>query len=64
MDFVDKVVDMFNESTWNGVDHKPHLDLVHKIKAPHTMHQQQYKSHVQMATLTASNNVGEGRCSG
>ena len=61
MGSADVVVDLFDTSTWSGNDYERLLDLVHKRIVTHPLHQQRCESHVQMAALTASNNVGEGR---
>ena len=61
MAFADDVVDLFDSETWSTVDYEPLVDLVHHKIAPHALHQQRCENHVQMAALTASNNVGEGR---
>ena len=61
MAFAEEVVDLFDRSTWATHDYEPLLDLVHANIAPHALHQQRCENHVQMAALTASNNVGEGR---
>lgn len=57
MAFADTFVDLFGKSTWGDVDYNPFVDLVHRNTAPHALHQQQRKNHVQMARLTTSNNV-------
>ena len=61
MSFTGDVVDLFDSETWSTVDYEPLVDLVHQKNAPHALHQQRCKKHLQMAALTASNNVGEGR---
>ena len=62
MIFSDDVVDLFDSRTWSNVEYTPLVNLVHQTIATCNLHQQRCKNHVQMAVLTASNNVGEGRC--
>ena len=63
MAFADVVVDLFETSTWEGVDYEPLLNITHAKIAPHAVYQERCKNYVQMAALTASNNVSEARCS-
>ena len=39
MAFADIVVDLFETSTWEGVDYAPLLNIIHAKIAPHAVHQ-------------------------
>ena len=45
----------------SDVNYEPLAELVHQTVATHALHQQRCENYVQMAALTASTNVGEGR---
>ena len=57
----EKIVDLFNASTWCGVDYNPLVNLVHRQIALHPIHQQLVENHVQMAALVATTYVEEDR---
>ena len=59
--FAAKEVDLFDQSTWDGVDYEPLVDLVHELIVPHAVHQQLAESYVQSAALVAQTNVDEDR---
>jgi len=55
----EKIVDLFNASTWCGVDYNPLVNLVHRRIALHPIHHQRVENHVQMAALVATTHVEE-----
>ena len=57
----DKTADLFDETTWQGTNYTPLVDLVHGRIAIHGVHQQRCENHVQMSALVSSTNVIEAR---
>ena len=55
------VVDMYDSSTWDGIDFEPVLDIVHRQIAPHANHQQRTESGVKGIADQSRTGVGEDR---
>ena len=54
-------VDLFDESTWNGEDYKPIVDMIHEVIAPHLPQTQTVESYVQTLNMVSRTNVGGER---
>jgi hypothetical protein len=55
------VVDIYDSSTWDGIDFEPILDIVHRQIEPHANHQQRTESGVKGIADQPRTGVGEDR---
>ena len=59
--FACQEVDVFDVSTWDGIDYELLVDLVHQIIVPHAVHQQPRAKYVQSIDFVSSTNVNKDR---
>ena len=52
-------VNVYDETTWNGVDYTPIADIIHKVAGAASSQGQMIESHVQGAGRASQNNRGE-----
>ena len=56
-----QVVDLYDETTWDGVDYKPLVDCIHDQITPHMSQNQLLELQVQTHAQVSKNNTGEAR---